>query len=132
MVDSAHNADSAQKLAQTLNEVFPRRRWAFVFSTLTDKDVPGMLAALQPLAVRWVMTEFAHPRAWGAAALRDAAHAQGVKAESRALADALRVMLEEDVPVCVFGSVAFAGKMRSLWSKATNTPLPFTEEDELA
>ncbi|MDW8054961.1 MAG: folylpolyglutamate synthase/dihydrofolate synthase family protein [Anaerolineae bacterium] len=132
VVDSAHNADSAQKLASALAEIFPGNRWVFVFSTLRDKDTIGMIHALQPLAARWVMTAFDHPRASDAASLCEAARALGADAEVRTLDEGVRLVLESELPVCVFGSVAFAGRVRTLWSKWSGVPLACVEEDELA
>ncbi len=63
VVDCAHNGDSAVKLASALEEWFPGRSWTFVLGASCDKDVPGMLRALAPLAKRVLATQSRHSRA---------------------------------------------------------------------
>ncbi|MCX6033963.1 MAG: bifunctional folylpolyglutamate synthase/dihydrofolate synthase, partial [Chloroflexi bacterium] len=47
ILDSAHNQDSFEKLAQTLEDYFPGRQVILIFGSSEDKDVAGMLAALK-------------------------------------------------------------------------------------
>ncbi len=129
VVDGAHNLDSARKLAATLVEVFGGRRWVFVFGTLRDKDAAGMIAELSPRAAQWILSQPAdNPRAFPAADLLDLALARGVRAEVMPnLAEAMRVALQSNLPVCVFGSVAFVGEARLHWAHYTGAPLPPTD-----
>ena len=48
IIDSAHNADSARRLRQTLDDYFPGRPVIWIFAILEDKDTSGMLAELAP------------------------------------------------------------------------------------
>jgi dihydrofolate synthase / folylpolyglutamate synthase len=66
VVDGAHNADSAEKLAQAVRAYFPGRPVTLVFGASSDKDVAGMLRALLRPEVgvrRAVFTQAVHPRA---------------------------------------------------------------------
>jgi dihydrofolate synthase / folylpolyglutamate synthase len=66
VLDGAHNADSAQKLAATVREYFPGRPVTLIFGASSDKDVAGMLGALLAPEVgirRVLLTQAVHPRA---------------------------------------------------------------------
>jgi dihydrofolate synthase / folylpolyglutamate synthase len=63
VVDGAHNADSAQKLAAALREEFVCRRLILVLGTSTDKDVEGIIAALGPVSSIAIATRSRHSRA---------------------------------------------------------------------
>ena len=54
LLDVAHNPRAAEVLADTLREDYPGRRFIFVLGILADKDMPGILKALLPLADAWV------------------------------------------------------------------------------
>ncbi|MFN4293594.1 MAG: bifunctional folylpolyglutamate synthase/dihydrofolate synthase [Thermoflexales bacterium] len=122
VADGAHNLDSANKLGATLAEVFPGRRWVFIFGTLKDKDAEGMIKALNPRATRWIFSQQSDsPRAIPAERLLAiAAQANVARAAALpSLADALEVAVKGDDPVCIFGSVAFVGEARVKWAQLT-------------
>ena len=62
-IDAAHNPAGAAALAQTLAEEFDFRFLVGVVSVLADKDVGGILAPLEPLFDRIVVTHNGSPRA---------------------------------------------------------------------
>jgi dihydrofolate synthase / folylpolyglutamate synthase len=68
-VDAAHNPAGAAALAQTLNEEFDFRFLVGVVSVLADKDVGGILAALEPVLDQIVVTHNGSPRALDVEAL---------------------------------------------------------------
>jgi dihydrofolate synthase/folylpolyglutamate synthase len=55
VIDGAHNAASAQVLAQTWNEEFGDERATIILAMLRDKDVTGIWRALAPIAQRVVL-----------------------------------------------------------------------------
>jgi dihydrofolate synthase / folylpolyglutamate synthase len=66
VLDGAHNADSAEKLASAVKDYFPGRRVILIFGASSDKDVAGMLAALlhPDVGVQHVLlAQAVHPRA---------------------------------------------------------------------
>jgi dihydrofolate synthase/folylpolyglutamate synthase len=63
IVDSAHNRDSAEKLAATLDQYLPERRVILIFGASVDKDVQGMLEVLARRAGTVICTQAVHPRA---------------------------------------------------------------------
>ncbi|MGC1736625.1 bifunctional tetrahydrofolate synthase/dihydrofolate synthase [Mycobacterium sp.] len=62
-VDAAHNPAGAAALAQTLAEEFDFRFLVGVVSVMSDKDVGGILRALEPVLDRIVVTHNGSPRA---------------------------------------------------------------------
>jgi len=62
-VDAAHNPAGAAALAQTLAEEFDFRFLVGVVAVLADKDVGGILAPLEPVFDRIVVTHNGSPRA---------------------------------------------------------------------
>ncbi len=61
--DSAHNQDSFQRLAQTLEEYFPGRKVALIFGASEDKHLAAMLGAIKDKLDRLIVTRANHPRA---------------------------------------------------------------------
>jgi dihydrofolate synthase / folylpolyglutamate synthase len=63
VLDGAHNPAGARALATSLQEVFPNTRVTFVLGILRDKDARGIVAALAPVADRFVLVASTNPRA---------------------------------------------------------------------
>ncbi|MCL5257129.1 MAG: bifunctional folylpolyglutamate synthase/dihydrofolate synthase, partial [Chloroflexi bacterium] len=63
VVDGAHNADSARKLAAALRNELGYRRLILIVGTSSDKDIPGIMEALVPQAALTIVTKSNHPRA---------------------------------------------------------------------
>jgi dihydrofolate synthase/folylpolyglutamate synthase len=126
IADGAHNIDSVNKVAVTLAEVFPGRRWVFIFGTLKDKDADGMIKALNPRATRWIMTQQQdNPRAVPAEQLLALAQARNAKAVALPnLTDAIDAILNGNDPVCIVGSVALVGEARVKWALRTGAMMP--------
>ncbi|KUI34555.1 dihydrofolate synthase [Mycobacterium sp. IS-1590] len=68
-IDAAHNPAGAAALAQALQEEFDFRFLVGVVSVMGDKDVDGILAALEPVFDQVVVTHNGSPRALDVAAL---------------------------------------------------------------
>jgi dihydrofolate synthase/folylpolyglutamate synthase len=62
-VDAAHNPAGAAALAQSLAEEFDFRFLVGVVAVMADKDASGILAALEPVFDRIVVTQNGSPRA---------------------------------------------------------------------
>jgi dihydrofolate synthase/folylpolyglutamate synthase len=128
IVDGAHNPAGADVLVAGLQEAFAFRRIVGVVAVLGDKDVAGILAALEPLLAEVVVTQNSSPRAMPVDDL--AALAAEVFGEDRvtvasrldeAIDEAIR--LAEDDPslvgdagvgVLVTGSIVTVGEARRL------------------
>ena len=62
-IDAAHNPAGAAALAQTLADEFDFRTLVGVISVMADKDIDGILAALEPVFDSVVVTHNGSPRA---------------------------------------------------------------------
>ena len=112
VLDGAHNPGGARALAASLREVFPDSRVTFVLGILRDKDAAGIVAALAPLAERFVLVEPWSPRATAPDALRamvPASVALVDVAGSPIDALALAVRTATTPLICVAGSLSLIG-----------------------
>ncbi len=129
-VDAAHNPHGARALATALDEDFGFRTLVGVVGAMRDKDVQGILAALEPVLHQVVITTNSSERAMDPAELADVATevfgVDRVSVQPR-LDDAIEAavaLAEEDagepmsgVGVVVTGSVVTAGEARALFGK---------------
>ncbi|MCV7303654.1 bifunctional folylpolyglutamate synthase/dihydrofolate synthase [Mycobacterium barrassiae] len=131
-VDAAHNPAGAVALAQALQEEFDFRFLVGVVSVMADKDVDGIITALEPVFDQIVVTHNGSPRAMEVEAL-------AMRAEERfgperviaaaTLPDAIETataLVEEagaegdgfgGVGMVITGSVVTAGAARTLFGK---------------
>ncbi|MEE9334934.1 MAG: folylpolyglutamate synthase/dihydrofolate synthase family protein [Granulosicoccaceae bacterium] len=63
LLDVAHNPAAAAALVATISEVFPATPVQLIFGVMADKDVEGVVSALQPIATNWFSTALPQPRA---------------------------------------------------------------------
>ena len=119
IVDSAHNRDSARKLAKTLETYFPDREVILVFGASEDKDISGMLAELTPRVRQVIFTQSFHPRAIRPEELTQLALPFGKPTQIvPAVEDALQVALaqaDEKSLVLAAGSIFVAAGIRQTW-----------------
>ncbi|MCW2497387.1 cyanophycin synthetase, partial [Jatrophihabitans sp.] len=127
VIDAAHNPHGMAASVKAIEESFDFRRLVAVVATFADKDVLGMLQALEPLTAEIVVTQNSSPRSMLvddlAAVAVDVFGADRVTVEPR-LDDAIEaaVRLAEDpddevvvgVGVLITGSVVTAGEARLL------------------
>jgi dihydrofolate synthase/folylpolyglutamate synthase len=124
VLDSAHNADSARRLRQTLDENFPGRPVVWLFSILEDKDAAGMLAELKTRLSQVIATQTDHPRVLAAEKIVSLVESAGIPVElvrpaSAALSRAMALAGDRGVTL-VAGSVAFAGEMKTAWEQLSH------------
>ena len=62
VVDGAHNAYSASKLRQAVEQYFNYRRLILIVGTSSDKDIPGIVEELVPLSEAVIIARSRHPR----------------------------------------------------------------------
>jgi dihydrofolate synthase/folylpolyglutamate synthase len=75
IVDGAHNVDSAERLAATLDERYPDRPLTLILGIAQDKDVEQMVRILARRASLLIATASHHPRATAAGRIVAAAEA---------------------------------------------------------
>ncbi|MGQ0839881.1 bifunctional tetrahydrofolate synthase/dihydrofolate synthase [Actinokineospora sp.] len=131
-VDAAHNPHGAAALAAALDEEFGFRKVVGVVGVMADKDVVGILSALEPVFTDLVVTANSSPRAMDPDRLAETAVEifgdERVVVEphlDNAIETAVRLAEETDNPrepvagggVVVTGSVVTAGEVRALFGK---------------
>lgn len=127
LVDSAHNPHGMAASMAAIEESFDFRRLVAVIATLGDKDVRGMLAALEPAVADVVVSQNSSPRAMLvddlAALAVEVFGPDRVTVEGRlddAIEAAVRLVEDPDdeivvgVGVLITGSVITAGEARVL------------------
>lgn len=133
VVDCAHNPHSARVLRQALEELFPGRRWVLVFGASADKDVPGMLDTLLPLADYVIVTRSSHPRAAAPSELADAVASAGAGAEisvnvPKAVQRGLEKTGTED-GLLITGSIFVVADAQEDWAQRTGGPPPDNDDE---
>ncbi|WP_374496865.1 bifunctional tetrahydrofolate synthase/dihydrofolate synthase [Vogesella indigofera] len=109
ILDVGHNPHAARALADSLKRMaYAQNRFA-VFSMLSDKDLPSVVAALKDEFDEWFVGGLDMPRGQTAAALTSQLHAQGVAKVKpfASVADAWHAALSaagENDRIVVFGS----------------------------
>ncbi|WP_019969803.1 folylpolyglutamate synthase/dihydrofolate synthase family protein [Mycobacterium sp. 141] len=131
-IDAAHNPAGAAALAEALREEFDFRYLVGVVSVLADKDVDGILTALEPVFDQIVVTHNGSPRALDVESLTQLAEerfGQDRVITAATLPDAIETAtaLVEDAGaegeglsgagMVITGSVVTAGAARSLFGK---------------
>lgn len=71
ILDVAHNLDSARVLAKNLKDLAPVSKTIAVFAVLADKDVSGIIAAVQDLFDEWFISNLDSDRAFSSVDLAE-------------------------------------------------------------
>lgn len=131
-IDAAHNPAGAAALARTLADEFDFRFLVGVISVLADKDVDGILAALEPVLDRIVVTHNGSPRALDVEALALTAEQRFgpdrvlTAVDLRDAIDTATALVDEAAAegeefsgtgIVITGSVVTAGAARTLFGK---------------
>jgi dihydrofolate synthase/folylpolyglutamate synthase len=117
IVDSAHTADSARRLRDTLEEYLHVRNATLVVGVMGDKDLEGLASAIEPVARRVIATKADHPRALDSRSVGRAFQDLGLEVMyderlGRAIDTALNLSTPSDA-VVILGSIALAGEARA-------------------
>jgi dihydrofolate synthase / folylpolyglutamate synthase len=111
VLDGAHNPAGARALAVSLRDVFGESRVTFVLGVLADKDAAGIVAALAPLADRFVLVAPPSSRAAAPDALRALVPASVRVEIAKAPLEALEIAGRTATTpiICVAGSLFLIG-----------------------
>jgi dihydrofolate synthase / folylpolyglutamate synthase len=115
LIDAAHNPAGAQALASYLDDT-RMPKLPFVFAAMADKDVAGMITALQPAASMFVATTVPNARARSAAELAAEIRRHAPSTEVVAAASpeaAVERALERSRKVVACGSIYMIGPLRA-------------------
>jgi dihydrofolate synthase/folylpolyglutamate synthase len=122
ILDSAHNEDSFEKLAQTVEDYFPNRKILLIFGSSEDKDIGGMLAALKGRLKMVLATKAVHPRAIEPIKIVETATRLGIRSEAvtpveAALRRALELASISGEIVLSAGSMFVTAEVKTAWEK---------------
>ena len=125
ILDSAHNPDSFEKLAGTLEDYFPGKAIILIFGSSEDKDMAGMLNILKDKVSLVLATQAAHPRATEPGKIIELARRLGVRAETAtpvgaALNRALELAVGRDTIIVSAGSMFVTAEVKTAWQKLNN------------
>ena len=123
ILDSAHNQDSFEKLAQTLEDYYPGRAVLLIFGSSEDKDVNGMLSALRGRLKLILATKATHPRAIEPEKIVETANRLGVRAEAvvpvEAALSRARVLAKAGGEIVLSaGSMFVTAEVKTAWEKS--------------
>jgi dihydrofolate synthase/folylpolyglutamate synthase len=117
IVDSAHTADSARVLRDTLLEYLRVDRATLIVGVMGDKDLQGLAMAIEPAALRVIATKADHPRALDAEAVARVFRDQGVETfvepHLGAAIDMANSLSTGQDAIVILGSIALAGEARA-------------------
>jgi dihydrofolate synthase/folylpolyglutamate synthase len=114
LVDGAHNADSARRLREAIEEYLDFDRLILIVGASSDKDIAGIVGELASLSNLTIVTRSRHPRALATALLLEELERQGMRGESaESVASAVERALEMAGPrdlICASGSLFVAAE----------------------
>lgn len=115
LLDAAHNADGAARLADFLREL-PRDRPRYLLLGMSsDKDARAVAASLKSCVDRIFTTQCAHPRACSAGELAEQLVAVGIPVlPAGPIEEALPAVRDGEALIIVAGSVFLAGAVRDI------------------
>lgn len=116
IVDGGHNPHGIRATADSLQRLFPGRKFTFVTGVMADKDVEEILGLIVPLAERFFTVKPGNPRAMDAEVLAQRIRALGVTATAcESVADGVKRAIEAegaDGVACALGSLYMSGEVR--------------------
>ena len=117
IVDGGHNPHGIRATAESLQRLFPGRKFTFVTGVMADKDVESILGLIVPLAEQFFTVRPDNPRAMSAEELARRIQAMGVKATPCAsvqegVAKAVEAEGKDGV-ACALGSLYMSGDVRA-------------------
>ncbi len=122
IVDGGHNPHGIRATAQSLERLFPGRKFTFVTGVMADKDVESILGLIVPLADQFFTVRPDNPRAMSADELARRISAMGVKATAcDSVAHGVQRAIQAEGPdgvAVALGSLYMSGEVRACLSRA--------------
>ena len=120
IVDGGHNPHGIRATAESLERLFPGRKFTFVTGVMADKDVEEILGLIVPLAARFFTVKPCNPRAMDAEVLAERIRALGVEAFScGSVAEGVKRAIEvegKDGVACALGSLYMSGEVKECFA----------------
>lgn len=116
VMDGAHNADAAQKLAETLKRGFTNYKIIYIIGVLADKEHEEMLRIMLPMAYQVYTVTPDHPRAMNGQALAaEAGKYHGKVSACSTVEQAVNRALfhaDDRTMILAFGSLSYLRQLR--------------------
>ena len=117
IVDGGHNPHGIRATAESLQRLFPGKKFTFVTGVMADKDVESILGLIVPLADQFFTVRPNNPRAMSAEELARRIQAMGAKATpctsvEEGVAKAVEAEGKDGV-ACALGSLYMSGDVRA-------------------
>lgn len=116
ILDCAHNPSGAEKLVETLTDLYGSKKMIFVLGLSDYKDVNSILKILAPKISAAVTARSNHPQAVSASLLCEKLIKQGVNCKkASSVEDAImlsKALVKEDDIIVFSGSIFFVGDVR--------------------
>jgi dihydrofolate synthase/folylpolyglutamate synthase len=133
VVDGAHNPDAARKLREALSEYFSFKKAIFIMGASRDKDISGVVSALNTLFGEVIVTQSRHPRAMEPARLASIFGQYGIEAKVAAtVPEAISIAMgragTHDL-ICVTGSLFVVAEAIEWMTKSRNRETPPLDGD---
>jgi dihydrofolate synthase/folylpolyglutamate synthase len=126
ILDVAHNPHAARTLAQNLAGLPPCPRTFAVFAMLKDKDMAGVVAALDPHIDIWLVAGIDAPRGAGAEELAQVLHQCGVRGEILTFADVAQALRHACMEAGENDRIAAFGSFYTVAEAMASSGLPVT------
>lgn len=121
LLDGAHNPDGVEALSQSLCRLPVTQKWIFVMGVMADKDYRQMISRIAPLAKAIVAAQPDYYRTLSSEKLKEVISREySIPVyDGGSIPSALTLALKkaDGNPVCVFGSLYQAGKVREFFGK---------------
>ena len=111
LIDGAHNAHGVHALKESLEALYPDKKFHFIMGVMADKDYPEMIRELLPLALDFVTVTPDSSRALQSKELANIICEQGVMAKSIEAVEKIWDELGNDGYYVAFGSLYFIGEL---------------------
>ncbi|MGN1450897.1 MAG: bifunctional folylpolyglutamate synthase/dihydrofolate synthase [Eubacteriales bacterium] len=121
LIDGAHNTDAAQRLCETVRELFPDRRIVTVMGMFSDKDFKSCISKVADISDVFIAAQPAGERALDAAEAAEIACGRAgftgiCRSPVKALGTAVRFAGSDDVILCC-GSFALLASVKAAAEK---------------
>ncbi|MGI6191033.1 MAG: bifunctional folylpolyglutamate synthase/dihydrofolate synthase [Eubacterium sp.] len=115
IIDGAHNPDGVQSLRESLENLFPGRKFTFITGVLADKDYSQMYEIITPIAKRFLTVTPDCDRALASSDLAEFLKKSGVETIDCGTPEEAVDLCVSDYPderICSFGSLYYIGSVR--------------------
>ncbi|MBR1571231.1 MAG: bifunctional folylpolyglutamate synthase/dihydrofolate synthase [Lachnospiraceae bacterium] len=118
MVDGAHNPQGVEALFNSLKIDYPDEKFTFITAVMADKDYMEMMSIMKPIARRFITATVDYSRSKQGQDLAEELKAMGCEATCREdFADALKLAMEYNEKIIIFGSLYFVGEVLEQYAK---------------